>query len=52
MPVRIRVVGKGYLVLVFQADKPKPSHIHYLLTHRPKWGADAAIGKTLVSSAA
>ena len=24
--------------------------IHYLLTHRPKWRADAAIGKTLVSS--
>jgi phosphoglucomutase len=24
--------------------------IHYLLTHRPKWRADTAIGKTLVSS--
>src|SRR5271165_6690794 len=24
--------------------------IHYLLTHRPKWRADSAIGKTLVSS--
>ncbi len=24
--------------------------VHYLYTHRPKWGADAAIGKTLVSS--
>ena len=24
--------------------------IHYLLTHRPEWRADAAIGKTLVSS--
>jgi phosphoglucomutase len=24
--------------------------IYYLLTHRPKWPADAAIGKTLVSS--
>ena len=25
--------------------------IHYLLTHRPQWSADAAVGKTLVSSA-
>ncbi len=25
--------------------------IHYLLTHRPRWPADAAVGKTLVSSA-
>ena len=24
--------------------------IHYLLTHRPLWSADAAVGKTLVSS--
>jgi phosphoglucomutase len=24
--------------------------IHYLLTHRPEWGSDAAVGKTLVSS--
>ena len=24
--------------------------VHYLYTHRPEWGADAAIGKTLVSS--
>jgi phosphoglucomutase len=24
--------------------------IHYLLTHRPKWSKDAAVGKTLVSS--
>lgn len=24
--------------------------IHYLLTHRPKWSANAAVGKTLVSS--
>ncbi len=24
--------------------------VHYLYTHRPLWGADAAIGKTLVSS--
>jgi phosphoglucomutase len=24
--------------------------IHYLLTHRPNWRADAAVGKTLVSS--
>ncbi|MDT8389252.1 MAG: phosphoglucomutase (alpha-D-glucose-1,6-bisphosphate-dependent) [Lentisphaeria bacterium] len=25
--------------------------IHYLFTHRPGWGADAQVGKTLVSSA-
>ena len=25
--------------------------IHYLLTHRPQWSAEAAVGKTLVSSA-
>jgi phosphoglucomutase len=25
--------------------------IHYLLTHRPEWSANAAVGKTLVSSA-
>ncbi len=25
--------------------------IHYLLTHRPRWSEDAAVGKTLVSSA-
>ena len=24
--------------------------IHYLLTHRPRWGAQASVGKTLVSS--
>ena len=24
--------------------------IHYLLTHRPQWPANAAVGKTLVSS--
>ena len=24
--------------------------IHYLLTHRPQWGQDVAVGKTLVSS--
>ncbi len=24
--------------------------IHYLLTHRPRWAADAVVGKTLVSS--
>src|SRR5438093_9187814 len=24
--------------------------IRYLLTHRPRWGAEAAVGKTLVSS--
>ncbi|MGE5217777.1 MAG: phosphoglucomutase (alpha-D-glucose-1,6-bisphosphate-dependent), partial [Chloroflexota bacterium] len=24
--------------------------IHYLLTHRPQWSSDAAVGKTLVSS--
>jgi phosphoglucomutase len=42
-------------IVTSSAGLMNPNHylsvaIHYLLTHRPNWPADAAVGKTLVSS--